>query len=117
MTNPALPAQPMDPPTLAMTFPEVNDSLLAGGTEGSKVTSRMIRDRLFREAEGNVALKVTESADKDAVEVAGRGELQLGILIEDHAARRASSSRSRARRCCSSATPPPATSWSRSRRW
>jgi GTP-binding protein len=63
-----------------MTF-RVNDSPLAG-TEGSKVTSRMIRDRLFREAEGNVALKVTESADKDAVEVAGRGELQLGILIE-----------------------------------
>jgi len=73
-------AQPIDPPTLAMTF-RVNDSPLAG-TEGSKVTSRMIRDRLFREAEGNVALKVTESADKDAVEVAGRGELQLGILIE-----------------------------------
>jgi GTP-binding protein len=76
----ALPAQPIDPPTLAMTF-RVNDSPLAG-TEGNKVTSRMIRDRLFREAEGNVALKVTESADKDAVEVAGRGELQLGILIE-----------------------------------
>jgi GTP-binding protein len=76
----ALPAQPIDPPTLAMTF-RVNDSPLAG-TEGSKVTSRMIRDRLFREAEGNVALKVTESLDKDAVEVAGRGELQLGILIE-----------------------------------
>ncbi len=79
VANP-LPAQPMDPPTLAMTF-RVNDSPLAG-TEGSKVTGRMIRDRLFREAEGNVALKVTESADKDAVEVAGRGELQLGILIE-----------------------------------
>src|ERR1700681_2682459 len=75
-----LPAQPMDPPTLAMTF-RVNDSPLAG-TEGSKVTGRMIRDRLFREAEGNVALKVKESHDKDAVEVAGRGELQLGILIE-----------------------------------
>jgi GTP-binding protein len=75
-----LPAQPIDPPTLAMTF-RVNDSPLAG-TEGNKVTSRMIRDRLFREAEGNVALKVTESEDKDAVEVAGRGELQLGILIE-----------------------------------
>jgi GTP-binding protein len=63
-----------------MTF-RVNDSPLAG-TEGTKVTGRMIRDRLFREAEGNVALKVTESDDKDAVEVAGRGELQLGILIE-----------------------------------
>ncbi len=75
-----LPAQPMDPPTLAMTF-RVNDSPLAG-TEGNKVTSRMIRDRLFREAEGNVALKVSESEEKDSVEVAGRGELQLGILIE-----------------------------------
>ena len=75
-----LPAQPIDPPTLAMTF-RVNDSPLAG-TEGSKVTSRMIRDRLLAEAEGNVALRVTESEDKDAMEVAGRGELQLGILIE-----------------------------------
>jgi GTP-binding protein len=75
-----LPAQPIDPPTLAMTF-RVNDSPLAG-TEGDKVTSRMIRDRLFREAEGNVALKVTESTERDSVEVAGRGELQLGILIE-----------------------------------
>jgi GTP-binding protein len=75
-----LPAQPIDPPTLAMTF-RVNDSPLAG-TEGSKVTGRMIRDRLLREAEGNVALRVRESDDKDAMEVAGRGELQLGILIE-----------------------------------
>ncbi len=73
-------AQPIDPPTLAMTF-RVNDSPLAG-TEGDKVTSRMIRDRLLREAEGNVALRVAESADKDSMEVAGRGELQLGILIE-----------------------------------
>ena len=76
----ALPAQPIDPPTLSMTF-RVNDSPLAG-TEGEKVTSRMIRDRLLREAEGNVALRVTESSDKDSMEVAGRGELQLGILIE-----------------------------------
>lgn len=75
-----LPAQPIDPPTLAMTF-RVNDSPLAG-TEGTKVTGRMIRDRLLREAEGNVALRVRESDDKDAMEVAGRGELQLGILIE-----------------------------------
>jgi GTP-binding protein len=75
-----LPAQPIDPPTLAMTF-RVNDSPLAG-TEGSKVTSRMIRDRLLREAEGNVALRVSESTDRDSMEVAGRGELQLGILIE-----------------------------------
>ncbi len=76
----ALPAQPIDPPTLAMTF-RVNDSPLAG-TEGSKVTSRMIRDRLMSEAEGNVALRVRESDERDAMEVAGRGELQLGILIE-----------------------------------
>ena len=75
-----LDAQPVDPPTLAMTF-SVNDSPLAG-TEGSKVTSRMIRDRLFSEAEGNVALRVTETESKDAFEVAGRGELQLGVLIE-----------------------------------
>jgi GTP-binding protein len=75
-----IPAQPIDPPTLAMTF-RVNDSPLAG-TEGTKVTGRMIRDRLLREAEGNVALRVRESDDKDAMEVAGRGELQLGILIE-----------------------------------
>ena len=75
-----IPAQPIDPPTLSMTF-RVNDSPLAG-TEGDKVTSRMIRDRLFREAEGNVALRISEAADKDSIEVAGRGELQLGILIE-----------------------------------
>jgi GTP-binding protein len=75
-----LPAQPIDPPTLAMLF-RVNDSPLAG-TEGSKVTSRMIRDRLLREAEGNVALRVSESTERDSMEVAGRGELQLGILIE-----------------------------------
>jgi len=75
-----LPAQPIDPPTLSMTF-RVNDSPLAG-TEGDKVTSRVIRDRLLREAEGNVALKIEESADKDSFVVSGRGELQLGILIE-----------------------------------
>jgi GTP-binding protein len=75
-----IPAQPIDPPTLAMTF-RVNDSPLAG-TEGDKVTGRMIRDRLFREAEGNVALRISEADDKDSMEVAGRGELQLGILIE-----------------------------------
>lgn len=76
----ALQAQPIDPPTIAMTF-AVNDSPLAG-QEGDKVTSRMIRERLFREGEGNVAIQVTESDDKDRFEVAGRGELQLGILIE-----------------------------------
>jgi GTP-binding protein len=75
-----LPAQPIDPPTLAMIF-RVNDSPLAG-TEGDKVTGRIIRDRLLREAEGNVALRVRESDEKDSMEVAGRGELQLGILIE-----------------------------------
>ena len=76
----AVPAQPIDPPTLSMTF-SVNDSPLAG-TEGDKVTSRVIRDRLLREAEGNVALKITETEAKDSFIVAGRGELQLGILIE-----------------------------------
>ncbi|WP_408590238.1 translational GTPase TypA, partial [Novosphingobium sp.] len=73
-------AQPIDPPTLSMRF-AVNDSPMAG-REGSKVTSRMIRDRLEREGESNVAIKITESADKDSFEVAGRGELQLGVLIE-----------------------------------
>src|SRR5467141_254130 len=74
----ALPADPIDPPTLAMNF-SVNDSPLAG-REGTKVTSRMIVERLRREAEGNVAIRVRESEDKDAMEVAGRGELQLGVL-------------------------------------
>ena len=73
-------AQAIDPPTLSMRF-AVNDSPMAG-REGTKVTSRMIRDRLFREAESNVAIKVTEAADRDSYEVAGRGELQLGVLIE-----------------------------------
>jgi GTP-binding protein len=75
-----LPADPIDPPTLAMTF-SVNDSPLAG-REGTKVTSRMIGERLLREAEGNVAIHVRESEERDAFEVAGRGELQLGVLIE-----------------------------------
>ena len=73
-------AQPIDPPTLSMRF-SVNDSPMAG-REGTKVTSRMIRDRLFREAESNVAIRVTESEDRDSFEAAGRGELQLGVLIE-----------------------------------
>jgi GTP-binding protein len=73
-------AQAIDPPTLSMTF-TINDSPLAG-REGDKVTSRMLRARLLREAEGNVAISVRESAEKDAFEVAGRGELQLGVLIE-----------------------------------
>jgi GTP-binding protein len=76
----ALTANPIDPPTLAITV-SVNDSPLAG-REGTKVTSRIIGERLFREAEGNVAIRISESAERDAFEVAGRGELQLGVLIE-----------------------------------
>ena len=75
-----LSAQPIDPPTLSMTF-RVNDGPLSG-TEGDKVQSRVIRERLLKEAEGNVALKVAEGKDKDSFEVSGRGELQLAILIE-----------------------------------
>ncbi len=63
-----------------MTF-SINDSPLAG-QDGDKVTSRQIRDRLMREAEGNVAIRVTDTSDKDAFEVSGRGELQLAVLIE-----------------------------------
>ena len=76
----AIHADPVDPPTLSMTF-SINDSPFAG-QDGDKVTSRMIRDRLFREAEGNVAIRIAETAEKDAFEVSGRGELQLGVLIE-----------------------------------
>ncbi|MFD2678953.1 translational GTPase TypA [Camelimonas lactis] len=76
----AIQAQPIDPPTVTMSF-LVNDSPLAG-TEGDKVTSRMIRDRLFKEAEGNVTLRIEEADDKDSFFVSGRGELQLSILIE-----------------------------------
>ncbi|MCA1442096.1 translational GTPase TypA [Ensifer sp. IC4062] len=75
-----LKAQPIDPPTVTMSF-IVNDSPLAG-TEGDKVTSRVIRDRLFKEAEGNVALRIEESSEKDSFFVSGRGELQLAVLIE-----------------------------------
>jgi GTP-binding protein len=74
-------AQPIDPPTLAMLF-RINDGPFAG-QEGDKVQSRVIRDRLLNEAERNVAIRVREVADKDSLEVAGRGELQLGILIEN----------------------------------
>jgi GTP-binding protein len=73
-------SQPVDPPTMAVTI-TVNDSPLAG-TEGKKLTSTMLRVRLHDEAETNVAIRVTESADRDSFEVAGRGELQLGVLIE-----------------------------------
>jgi GTP-binding protein len=76
----AIPSQPVDPPTLAMNF-SVNDSPLAG-REGDKVTSRMIRTRLMREGEGNVAIRVRDTESADSYEVAGRGELQLGVLIE-----------------------------------
>lgn len=76
----AIHAQPIDPPTLAMTF-SVNDSPLAG-REGDKVTSRMIWDRLCKEAEGNIALRISKTDSTDSFEVAGRGELQLGVLIE-----------------------------------
>ena len=75
-----LPATPIDPPTLSMTF-RINDGPLAG-REGKKVTSRQIRERLMAEAEGNVAIHVAISNETDAFEVAGRGELQLGVLIE-----------------------------------
>ncbi|MEL6375468.1 MAG: translational GTPase TypA, partial [Pseudomonadota bacterium] len=75
-----LPAQPVDPPTLSMTF-RINDGPLAG-TEGDKVQSRVIRERLLKEAERNVAIRITEGTESDAFDVAGRGELQLGILIE-----------------------------------
>lgn len=75
-----IPAHPVDPPTMAVNI-SVNDSPLAG-REGDKVTSRVIRDRLMREAEGNVAIRVTEAEGKDSFEVGGRGELQLGVLIE-----------------------------------
>jgi GTP-binding protein len=76
----ALPAQPIDPPTIAITV-GINDSPLAG-RDGDKVQSRVIRARLLAEAQANVAIRVAETPDKDALEVAGRGELQLGVLIE-----------------------------------
>ncbi len=78
--NEPIPAMPIDPPTLTMTF-FVNTSPLAGKS-GKKLTSRMIGERLFREAETNIALKVSQSENNEAFEVSGRGELQLGILIE-----------------------------------
>ena len=79
--NEPLPSQPIDPPTLSVTF-RINDGPLAG-REGDKVQSRVIRERLLREAEGNVAIKITEGSDNDSFEVAGRGELQLAVLIEN----------------------------------
>ncbi|MEP2921237.1 translational GTPase TypA [Sulfitobacter sp.] len=79
--NDAIPAQPIDPPTITVTF-GINDSPLAG-RDGKKVQSRVIRDRLMKEAESNVAIKVTDSTNGDSFEVAGRGELQMGVLIEN----------------------------------
>jgi len=76
-----LPSKPIDPPTLSVTF-RINDGPLAG-REGDKVQSRVIRERLKREAEGNVAIKITEGEDNDSFDVAGRGELQLAVLIEN----------------------------------
>ncbi|HEY9021555.1 MAG: translational GTPase TypA [Paracoccaceae bacterium] len=76
-----LPAQPIDPPTITVTF-GINDSPLAG-RDGKKVQSRVIRERLMKEAESNVAIKVTDTPGGEAFEVAGRGELQMGVLIEN----------------------------------
>ncbi|WP_170432596.1 translational GTPase TypA [Ruegeria arenilitoris] len=77
----ALPAQPIDPPTITVTF-GINDSPLAG-RDGKKVQSRVIRDRLMKEAESNVAIQITDTPGGEAFEVAGRGELQMGVLIEN----------------------------------
>jgi GTP-binding protein len=79
--NEPLYAKPIDPPVLSMTF-SVNDSPLAG-LDGKRLTSRMIRDRLMREQEGNVSIKIKETDNTDTFEVAGRGELQIAILIEN----------------------------------
>ncbi|MFT4701453.1 MAG: GTP-binding protein [Yoonia sp.] len=77
----AIPAQPIDPPTITVTF-GINDSPLAG-RDGKKVQSRVIRERLMRESEVNVAIKIADTAKGDAFEVSGRGELQMGVLIEN----------------------------------
>ena len=77
----AIPAQPIDPPTITVTF-GINDSPLAG-RDGKKVQSRVIRERLFKEAESNVAIKIADTPGGEAFEVSGRGELQMGVLIEN----------------------------------
>lgn len=77
----ALPAQPIDPPTITVTF-GINDSPLAG-RDGDKVQSRIIRERLMKEAESNVAIRISDTPGGEAFEVAGRGELQMGVLIEN----------------------------------
>ncbi|TVQ82649.1 MAG: translational GTPase TypA [Micavibrio sp.] len=76
----ALQATPIDPPTMAVTI-SVNTAPLAG-TEGTKVTSTLLRERLQAEAESNVAITFSETSERDAFEIGGRGELQLGVLIE-----------------------------------
>ena len=76
-----IPAQPIDPPTITVTF-GINDSPFAG-RDGNKVQSRVIRDRLLKECESNVAIRVADVPDSDSFDVSGRGELQLGILIEN----------------------------------
>ncbi|MEC3862126.1 translational GTPase TypA [Mesobacterium sp. TK19101] len=76
-----LDAQPIDPPTITVTF-GINDSPLAG-RDGKKVQSRVIRERLMKEAESNVAIKVKDTPGGEAFEVSGRGELQMGVLIEN----------------------------------
>ncbi len=76
-----LDAQPIDPPTITVTF-GINDSPLAG-RDGKKVQSRVIRDRLMKEAESNVAIKIADTPGGEAFEVSGRGELQMGVLIEN----------------------------------
>ena len=76
-----IPAQPIDPPTITVTF-GINDSPLAG-RDGKKVQSRVIRERLMKESEVNVAIKVADTPGGDAFEVSGRGELQMGVLIEN----------------------------------
>jgi GTP-binding protein len=76
----ALASTPIDPPTMSVTI-TVNDSPFAG-QDGKKVTSTVIRERLLAEVETNVAITFAESDNKDAFEIGGRGELQLGVLIE-----------------------------------
>tara|TARA_R110002124_G_scaffold47362_4_gene141129 strand:+ start:1777 stop:3594 length:1818 start_codon:yes stop_codon:yes gene_type:complete len=76
-----LDSQPIDPPTITVTF-GINDSPLAG-RDGKKVQSRVIRERLMKEAESNVAIKIADTPGGEAFEVSGRGELQMGVLIEN----------------------------------
>ncbi len=76
-----IPAQPIDPPTITVTF-GINDSPLAG-RDGKKVQSRVIRDRLLKECESNVAIKMVDTPGGEAFDVSGRGELQMGVLIEN----------------------------------